>query len=100
MLEKHSQKHKSNTLETYLNGDGINSTEVTRRVPEIHLALGVNLLFCLEKSHFKAMANQRAKLSNCCTSILFLSQPITTLLMLSQHQVVQAPQSDPWYFFI
>lgn len=43
------------------------------------------------------MAKQRTKLCNCCTSILFLSQPITTLLVLSQHQAVQAPQSNPWY---
>lgn len=43
------------------------------------------------------MAKQRTKLYNCCTSILFLSQPITILLVLSQHQLVQAPQSDPWY---
>lgn len=65
---------------------------------EIHLALGLNLLLCLETSHRKAIAKQRTKPYDCCTSILFLSQPITTLPVLPQDQVVQAPQSDPWYF--
>lgn len=100
MLEKQIQKHESITLQAYLYGDRINSNEVIRRVTEIHLALGLNLLFCLETSHRKAMAKQRTKPYNCCASILFLFQPVTTLLVLSQDQVVQAPQSDPWYFYL
>lgn len=83
------------TKDKHLDGDRINTTEVTRRDsfnPRIKAVL------CLETPNGKTVAKQRIKLYNCCSFIVFLSKPFTMLLVSSQHQAVQASQSDLWHF--